>query len=184
MGKKGGRDVPAARMGRCMHMDQAILLASRALLADETPLRRDCGALCGKACCQADEEGKGGVYLFPGEEEIIRRAGYEIVEARMPPSNFSVKLLHCGGHCRRAERPLGCMIFPLTPRVRPDGAVTVDFDLRARPLCPLPRDGLRGLRRPFVDAAARSMALIAADEEGLRFLRAWQALEALYRLTF
>ena len=56
------------------------LLAARALLADVTPLRTDCGRCCGAACCAPDEDGQGGMLLFPGEEALFRgRAGFRIV---------------------------------------------------------------------------------------------------------
>ena len=61
------------------------------------------------------------------------------------------------------------------------GAVDVRFDYRARPLCPILRDGMRGLRGEFVDAARSALREIARDPEGLAFLRAWQALEKQYQ---
>ncbi|MFZ5651668.1 MAG: hypothetical protein ACOY4I_12535 [Bacillota bacterium] len=39
-----------------------------------TPLKHDCGRLCGKKCCSVQEEGKG-IYLFPGEESMYRAGG-------------------------------------------------------------------------------------------------------------
>ena len=39
---------------------------ARDLLERVTPLRRDCGGVCGAACCQSDEDGQGGMLLFPG----------------------------------------------------------------------------------------------------------------------
>ena len=52
-------------------MDRTTLEKARALLENVTPMNRDCGRICGAACCQPDEEGHGGVFLFPGEEELI-----------------------------------------------------------------------------------------------------------------
>ena len=49
-------------------MNTDTVLQARALVGGLTPLKSDCGALCGAACCQADEDGQGGMYLFPGEE--------------------------------------------------------------------------------------------------------------------
>ena len=43
------------------------------------------------------------------------------------------------------------MIFPLTPVVDESGAVDVRFDHRARPLCPILRDGLRGVLADLAD---------------------------------
>ena len=48
------------------------ILRARALIGPLTPMITDCGALCGAACCQPDEDGQGGVYLFPGEERNIK----------------------------------------------------------------------------------------------------------------
>lgn len=39
-----------------------------------TPLKHDCGRLCGKKCCSVQEEGKG-IHLFPGEESMYRAGG-------------------------------------------------------------------------------------------------------------
>ena len=48
-------------------MNPENLIRAYAILGDLTPMMTDCGMLCGAACCQADEDGQGGVHLFPGE---------------------------------------------------------------------------------------------------------------------
>ena len=51
----------------------------------------DCGLLCGAACCQPDEDGQGGVHLFPGE-----RAGLEdCAWGRIVPGGLAPMLV-CG----------------------------------------------------------------------------------------
>ena len=40
------------------------LEAARAAMGDLTPLKRDCGRLCGAACCQPDETGLNGCLLY------------------------------------------------------------------------------------------------------------------------
>ena len=72
------------------------------------------------------------------------------------------------------------MIFPLTPEVDEAGHVSMRFDARARPLCPLLRNGLMGLRRDFREAAREAMQLVASDPEGLAFLREWERIERQY----
>ena len=47
-------------------------------------------------------------------------------------------------------------------------------------MCPLLRDGLRGLKKEFVDEVRAVLQMIAEDAEGLQFLRDWQALEVQY----
>ena len=44
------------------------VLAARDLLRELTPLKTDCGRLCGGACCEGDEET--GMLLFPGEDAL------------------------------------------------------------------------------------------------------------------
>lgn len=47
------------------------ILAARKLLENMTPLKRDCGRACGAACCQSDEDGQGGMLLFPGGRSAV-----------------------------------------------------------------------------------------------------------------
>lgn len=152
-------------------MGESVLDQARALLETLTPLRHDCGQLCGAACCAPDEDGQGGVYLFPGEE-----ARYDSVDwARIEVDAFGPMLV-CDGHCPRENRPLGCRIFPLTP-VRKRAGWDVRLDRRAWALCPLMPHGVRGLDPDFVAAARAAVRLIAQDEPGERFLYRWQELE-------
>ena len=159
-------------------MDEQKLLCAWTLLENCTPLRDDCGALCGAACCTPDEDGQGGMFLFPGEERLIGSAQW----AQIRPANQlgGCLLLTCGGRCEREKRPLSCRIFPLTPTLRKSGEFGVRIDRRAKPVCPLTRSGLRGLSAEFVEKAKKAIVLIAEDPEGAAFLRAWSALESLY----
>ena len=161
-----------------MVMDRTKLDQARALLQDITPMYRDCGHICGALCCQPDEDGKGGVFLFPGEEDIVVGDWASVSRAEDGPGEGL--MLTCAGACERARRPLGCMIFPLTPEVDEGGHVSMRFDARARPLCPLLRNGLMGLRTDFREAAQKAMQLIASDPEGLLFLREWAKIERQY----
>lgn len=156
-------------------MNQELLKAAREKMKDICPLDRDCGKKCGAACCQPDEDGQGGMYLFPGEEELAGGEWASILPAMM--GERETNILVCSGECERDRRPLGCMIFPLTPVVDEEGNVKVRFDYRARRMCPLLKFGVRGLKKEFVDAVREVLQMIASDEEGLQFLRDWQALE-------
>lgn len=104
-----------------------------------SPVRFDCGTLCGKACCGvsgyerhvADDDM--GLYLYPGEEELQKEdpdwlywseeqvdeddiADSEEFAALFPPSFLGQKLafVKCRNplHCHREHRPLQCRIFP------------------------------------------------------------------------
>ena len=96
------------------------------LLRDATPLRTDCGVLCGRRCCKGDDET--GMLLFPGEPTALR-----VIETE------GRRLAVCGGVCDRNERPLSCRIFPFFPFVKADGGVDVRIDPRGKAVCPLVR---------------------------------------------
>jgi len=148
---------------------EAAVLKARREIGGLTPLSSDCGALCGSACCRADEDGQGGVYLFPGEDKLL------------PGTDGGFAPLHtCEGACDRDRRPLGCRIFPLTP-VKSASGWTVRIDRRARAMCPLAECGLKGLNPAFVRAVARAIRTIASEPEGEAFLQKWQVLEDAFR---
>jgi len=163
-------------------VDLSRIAAARARLTAVTPMKTDCGRLCGAACCQPDEDGMGGMYLFPGEENLIEAAAWARVEEEPNgPGEAGAKLLSCAGQCDREKRPLACMLFPLSPFFDGAGRVDVRLDARARPICPLACGRRSGLSDAFVTAARAAMALIAEDEEGAAFLADWQRIEAQYR---
>ena len=141
-------------------LDQA-----RTMLQDVTPLRMDCGLVCGGACCRSLPGERTGMLLFPGEEAYYRgKAGYDLLETPTGP------LLICHGACERAERPLSCRLFPLLPVIREDG-VRVAMDARARAACPLAAQGVRGLSEDFVEAVRQAGQALLADDTQQAFLR-------------
>lgn len=133
------------------------ILAARELLADMTPLARDCGRVCGARCCLPDEDGQGGMLLFPGEEAL-----YMPVPdwAKIGDHEGQGPLLTCEGVCPRENRPLACRLFPLTPLADGQGGVTVALDIRAWPVCPLMEHGLQGLSSRFVEAVTEAAQLL------------------------
>ena len=145
------------------------ILAAREALETLTPLRGDCGRTCGAACCRPDEDGNGGMLLFPGEETLYSPCPDW---ARLTPSaDFPGQYLFtCDSRCDRAMRPLACRIFPLTPRVRA-GEITVEPDVRAWPVCPLMACGLNGLSAAFVKAVREAMESLAQDEACLAYMK-------------
>jgi len=157
------------------------VVAARSIMADAAPMNADCGIYCGKACCRPDEDGQGGMYLFPGEEELITYHTWaRISDTAMPVSGRRVKLLACYAPCPREHRPLACMIFPLTPIIK-DEKPDARIDARCMSFCPITRNGLIGLRKAFIEAARTVIELIAAEPEGRSFLMDWHAEEAHFR---
>ena len=149
---------------------------ARERLLAPTPLARDCGRLCGAACCRADEQGRGGMLLFPGEEALYRQ--------RMP-EGFAItrddgvlpggRLLTCSGLCRREDRPLACRLFPLAVFLDGAGEPEISLDPRAWPLCPLMPSGMAGLSAGFVEAARDAARMLAELPEIRAFLAAQSA---------
>lgn len=142
--------------------------AARDILKDITPLKTDCGRVCGAACCAPDETGKGGMLLFPGEEKLydVLPEGFEILpdDSVIPEG----KLLVCKGRCDREMRPLSCMFFPLRPTFRGD----VRMDRRGLYVCPLAEYGVGGLNPEFVAAARSAAQVLAQQDETREYLRA------------
>ena len=137
---------------------------ARKMLRDITPLRMDCGLVCGGACCRSLPGEQTGMLLFPGEDARYQdKPGYRILPTATGP------LLVCGGSCDRADRPLSCRLFPLLPVLREEG-VRVAMDARARAACPLAAQGVRGLSEEFVEAVRRAGQLLAQDEVQRAFL--------------
>ncbi len=158
-------------------MSPEILERACRIIGDLTPMSGNCGTLCGAACCGTDEDGQGGVHLFPGEAERLRNCEWvsSILRDDLAP------VMTCEGCCDRDERPLGCRIFPLTPVRGKNGRWTVRLDARARAMCPLTASGIGGLNPDFVKAVRDALREIASDPEGDAFLEKWHALEEEYR---
>ena len=149
------------------------VVAARALLAGKTPLKKDCGRSCGAACCQSDEDGQGGMLLFPGEDALYDPLPEGFRIERNDQVLPGAKLLICQGDCSRDARPLACRLFPLLPAR--DGPVP---DQRAWAVCPLMRFGLRGMDPAFVQAVREAGEILYACPEHARYLDAQHAFNA------
>ena len=144
-------------------MDKA-LKEARELLSAVTPLKTDCGKVCGARCCRSLEGEETGMLLFPGEEEeYLEKPGWTVRET--PVGLLAV----CPGACERSERPLACRIFPLLPMIREAG-VRVAVDQRAKAVCPLLRQGIKGMDPAFTDAVREAGRILAEDPEIREFL--------------
>ena len=154
------------------------LTEARDLLEKETPLKTDCGRLCGGACCESDESGENGMLLFPFEQALYKKSG-EDFPFRLVPDDTLYKggfRLVCEGVCPREKRPLSCRLFPLRIRVESDEAgldthAAAEIDPRAWAACPLPEmGGMSAIKQDFVQAV---------EQAGNRLLQNVYMLEAL-----
>lgn len=154
------------------------ILRAYEAIDDKTPMRTDCGQLCGAACCQTDADGQGGVCLLPGEEGRLAGISWGRI---VHDDQMDVPMLMCSDMCDREIRPFLCRIFPLCPVMGRSGKWTVRMDARARAVCPLSASGLSGLDPDFARGCAKAVQIIAEDPEGEEFLKKWAAIEAEFR---
>lgn len=160
------------------------VLKAREILTCVTPLKFDCGKTCGAACCSPDEDGQGGMVLFPGEEAL-----YDVLPEGMHLSPYDdilpgMQLLTCDGVCDRTTRPLSCMLFPLTPVIEEkDGrdVLKVMMDPRAFSVCPLCEGGVRGMNAQFVDAVRTAARELSRSAEIRAYFKALGAYFARLR---
>ena len=143
----------------------AVVSAAREKLNNVTPLKKDCGRVCGARCCRPLEGEETGMLLFPGEAEA-----YAELEGWTVRHGAQGDIVVCPGNCNREERPLSCRFFPLLPLIGDDGAIRVVMDQRARAVCPLARQGKSALDPAFIDAVREAGELLAQSEEQALFL--------------
>ena len=152
------------------HLPAVVLLYCEAYrrLNAVTPIAADCGALCGRRCCQGDDSR--GMLLFPHEALSERSLqGRRVL--------FAV----CRGRCRRPYRPLACKIYPFAP-VFERGEISVVPDPRAKPFCPLLRPEAAPYLEPaFLDTVREVFSLLAHSPTVRPFLEDYTRMLAEYR---
>ena len=145
-------------------MDAAVS-AAREKLNSATPLKKDCGRVCGARCCRPLDGEETGMLLFPGEAEAYAdREGWKVL--RTPRGDLVV----CPGVCARNDRPLSCRLFPLLPLIGDGGEIRVVTDLRAKAVCPLARQGKSAMDPAFIDAVREAGEILAQSDEQAVFL--------------
>lgn len=143
----------------------ALLRRAYALLENSTPLKYDCGYLCGGACCKSDTvnaETNGGMTLLPYEDVLI--GGYD---------NFTVKdtddgkVLICDGKCERMFRPFMCRIFPYYARIDTETeSISLRIDPRSAIVCPIATKKKNSRHSVYFHRnAVRAVRLLMKDED-------------------
>ena len=137
---------------------QKLYADANRIIGYKTPLKKDCGQVCGGVCCKGDEEM--GMLLFPFEDSC-----FTVKE------KDGVRLCVCQGKCNRDERPLSCRIFPFFPYVTPDGKIKVIPDIRGINTCPLVLNFSQvKFDKGFLWRVKKVGRLLYADEECRKFL--------------
>lgn len=147
--------------------DSEILLEAYSYLNEVTPVKFDCGRLCGSACCgeNAGPEGEEGMgmWLLPGEKELLEgEGGYTFKK-----NESETDCLICSGTCDRDFRPFACRIYPYYASLKqlPEGRIMIKIkpDPRSFISCPLVSPYAVRKYRPsagFVKNAVRAVRLL------------------------
>lgn len=161
------------------------------VIGQNTPIRADCGQLCGAACCHAPngKEAEYGMLLFPGEERLLRKNPHFSLSCLPPPAGFRhpVWFATCHGVCNRKHRPLACRIFPCLPYLPAhDRGVCSSFpaiipDPRASIVCPLVAHGENHVDEAFYEAVAAAAKVLLTCPAHRAFLEDLSALIDDYR---
>lgn len=141
------------------------------LLNEVTPIKANCGELCGAICCTEWDNGVG-MYLLPGEEVMFSGeeewADWEEHDTQdyefCPSWTGKVKFLRCKGYCQREKRPLACRSFPLMPYLTKDGTFELRFDNELGKICPLVQTGeINLLDQKFISTVKQVYLILMAD---------------------
>ncbi len=117
-----------------MNSKLSLLKQAYVLLDEVTPLKYDCGLICGGKCCGKESiEGSDnpGMLLLPYEENLTNDSTFTVKEGE------DGKVLICKGKCNRTNRPFACRIFPFYASIGKDGSVSLKKDPRAFNTCPI-----------------------------------------------
>ena len=149
----------------------SLLSEAREKLSALTPLKTNCGKLCGGACCEPDESGENGMLLFPYEEELYREPieGFPFHLIDDDTLFKGGKRFVCEGRCSREHRPLACRLFPLRIRLESDETgdetkARAELDPRAWAVCPLlEQGGMRAMSQEFIQAVENAGDALAKN---------------------
>ena len=137
-----------------------------------TPLKKDCGILCGGACCKDGPEEQKGMLLFPYEEKMLGNSGFEIKESNWKYDGKNAYILFCKGTCDRKYRPLACRIFPLVPVISDKDNIELIMNPLAKRMCPLARSiKPRQLEPDFIKNTYRALNRISKLKGGKEYIR-------------
>ncbi len=135
------------------------------LLERVTPLRYDCGKLCGGRCCKGDDNT--GMWLFPYEEDVLKGIdGFEIIDC---DGNLGYKMVVCSGSCNRKTRPLACRIYPYFPMITENGYDT-RADIRGISGCPVLYNNIKPDYK-FIRQVRKVARLFDRDKELRSYLK-------------
>ncbi len=150
-----------------MNKQTEIILSAYSLLEDITPVKYDCGSLCGSLCCQNNgKDGETlGMWLLPFEREVLK--SYE--DFTFSSANDGTETVFCKGKCDRRRRPFACRIYPYYAHISGSFGgrtrISIKTDPRARLSCPIAaRDSYIRPSIEFVACAKAAVRILMKDE--------------------
>ncbi len=128
-------------------------------LDEVSPMAFDCGKLCSAACCGCtrvpeDQQDDMGIFLLPGEEQMLVDDADWLYWWTGKAEDFffpyswrgtDIYFVRCKDpfHCHRKKRSIQCRTFPVTPHLLSSGRLSLVFnDLELPYLCPLIEEGV------------------------------------------
>lgn len=150
------------------------ILKAYTRLEDITPLKYDCGSLCGALCCQNNgKDGETlGMWLLPYEKELLEALTKddEYTSFTFGKAEDGTETVFCDGRCDRRLRPFACRIYPFYPYIYKceDGRTKIEvrIDPRARFSCPMAmKDSYLRPSIEFVSAVKNAVRVLMKDEK-------------------
>lgn len=148
-------------------------------LDNVTPLKFNCGVLCGAKCCKSHSTNSTenpGMLLLPQEDSMMDCSHYDMKDSG------DGKILVCNGKCNREMRPFSCRIFPFYARISSDERISLRVDPRAFNICPvaLKKKGARHSVH-FHRNATRAIRILMKDNDFKReLIKTSEFCEGLY----
>lgn len=150
------------------------ILKAYTRLENITPLKYDCGSLCGALCC--DNNGKEGetlgMWLLPYEKELLEALTNADATTKFifGKAEDGTETVFCSGYCDRRFRPFACRIYPFYAKLIRDNTertrIKVKVDPRARFSCPIAmKDSYLRPSIEFVAAVKSAVRELMKDEE-------------------
>lgn len=136
------------------------------ILDNVTPLKTDCGTLCGGKCCQGGDHD--GMWLIPGEEKFLKNAAFLNIK-----DTNDGKVAICSGSCDRELRPFSCRIYPYFPMVVNRCGIErirVVPDIRALNTCALFRENAPETTGEFKKTVARAGRILLRHPDTRQWL--------------
>lgn len=133
------------------------LLRAYNVLENVTPLKYDCGKLCGSLCCRNNAENGEtlGMWLLPYERELLETicSGDSKTKYTFATAEDGTPTVSCNGKCRRQYRPFACRIYPFYAQIDvAENKIRVLKDPRAALSCPIAK--INSHIRPTVEFIA------------------------------